>query len=410
MGPKKTTRSTRAAQPTAPVDTPALDEAALPALTLAPRAPITALRWYGRAEPALPLPATQRRFTLGARGCDLIVPRAVATTVSPVHAIVTRVHSGLRIEDRDTRNGTFRTLGSARLASFQIEAGDRFWVADLSVIALDAALEVLRPSLAWCLGLDAHGAIDRATEAVALGRPIALLGPVGTDAARLARAIHDASPQRGNPFLAVSAAPLPSRDVAGGGTVFLELDRLRLVPAPHLRAWFDATRGVRLIVAAADERRLRACVDTYRDQLDAIVLAPLAERPTDLPRLLDRLWRDELGSLRRVDELGRGIGGLASYRWPRNLDELREHAPRLLAYLEHGGLRRAAHALGITHQTLDGHFQRIGFAPTPRWPSGAREVPQGWITWPGYSNRSDVNRCGGASSTANPIPIGLLAQ
>ena len=146
MGTKQTTRSKRPAQPTDPAGTVSLDEPALPALTLAPRAPITALRWCGRGGIALALPEAQTRFSLGATGCDLIVPRDVATTVSAVHATLTRVHSGLRIEDHDTRNGTFRSLGSARLASFQIEAGERFWIADLPVrnTALPAGLMQVR--------------------------------------------------------------------------------------------------------------------------------------------------------------------------------------------------------------------------------------------------------------------------
>ena len=84
-------------------------------------------------------------------------------------------------------------------------------------------------------------------------------------------------------------------------------------------------------------------------------------RPTEIERLLAALWRD-LGTTARVDALGpRALRGLAAYRWPGNLTELRAHAPRLLAFHQRGGLRSAARALGVTHQTLAGHFNRIGF-------------------------------------------------
>lgn len=89
-------------------------------------------------------------------------------------------------------------------------------------------------------------------------------------------------------------------------------------------------------------------------------------------RLLALVWRDELRTGRRVDELAR-IDEIVSYDWPGGLHELREHAPRLLAYLEHGGLRPAARALGIAHQTLAEHFWRIGF-PVNQAEGEARSV------------------------------------
>jgi|GEM_PF-1306356 len=405
-------------------DPPAAHDArVLPALHLAPRRPVTALRWYGRGSDPVLLERGRGRFTIGASACDVVVPAALAAAVSAQHALLVRVHSGLRIDDRGSKNGTFRSLGSARLPSFQLEAGDRFWLADVPVLAVDDALEALRPQLAARLGLDRHDAVDAALVNIADGRPLALVGPAGLDAAALARAIHEAGAQRDNAFVTVTAAA-PPLDEVRGGTIFVDLDRLRSLTAPQLRPWFDPANGVRVIVAGATERRLRACLDTYRDQLHAIALVPLAQRPGDVTRLLELHWRDRLDSPHRVEELGPGVAGLADYRWPRNLDELGEHAPRLLAYLERGSLRGAALALGIAHQTLDSHFARIAFAPSarrgedgprlvvvPSKPGRAREASLlGWLVGWAYSNRSAVNRCGAASSTANPMPAGPLAQ
>lgn len=332
-----------------------------PALTLAPREPITSLRFFGRDLPALPLPSSKKLFTIGAGVCDLVVPRDLSTGVSAFHATLDRVYNALHVQDQDTKNGTYRSLGNPRLASFQIQAGDVFWLADVPLLPMDTQLEVLRPQLAWCLGLERHKAIDEALEVVAEGRPLALLGPPGTDAARLAEAMHQASPQRHNFFLSVTAPPLPSLEHAYGGTVFIDLDRVQKIPAPYVRILFEPSRSLRTIFAAADDRRVRARIDTYRDKVRTVTLMPLARRPEDFPHLLALHWIDELRTRRRVEELGPGLKKIAQYGWPRNFDELREHSPRLLAYLEHEGLRRAAAALGIKHQTLSGHFRRIGF-------------------------------------------------
>jgi len=332
-----------------------------PALTLAPREPITSLRFFGHDLPALQLPSSKRLFTIGAGVCDLVVPRELSTGVSAFHATLDRVHNALHVQDQDTKNGTYRSLGRPRLASFQVQAGDVFWLADVALVPMDTQLEVLRPELARCLGLGRHRAIDEALELVAEGRPIALLGPTGTDAERLARAIHDSSPQRHNFFLSITSPPLPPLEHAYGGTVFLDLDHIEKVPAPYARILFEPARSLRTIFAAADDRRVRARIDTYRDKVRTMTLVPLARRPEDFAHLLALHWIGELGTRRRVEELGPGLRQIAHYKWPRNFIELREHSPRLLAYLEHEGLRRAAAALGIKHQTLSGHFRRIGF-------------------------------------------------
>ena len=84
---------------------------------LAPRAPVTALRWFGRGDPPLRLPAGQQVFTIGAGECDLVMPCAVSTQVAARHATVTREGTGLRVVDRDSAHGTFRALRGSRAYS-----------------------------------------------------------------------------------------------------------------------------------------------------------------------------------------------------------------------------------------------------------------------------------------------------
>ena len=167
---------------------------------LAPRAPITSLRFFGRADAALALLPVQRAFTIGAGGCDLVVPRALSALVEPLHAALDRVGSGLRVRDQTTAHGIFRALRGPRVDELLVEAGDVFWLADVPFLALDTHLEALRSRVAWCVGLDRHVAIDDALEAIANG-PIVLVGPPGSDARWLAEAIHHASPQRAGRFL-----------------------------------------------------------------------------------------------------------------------------------------------------------------------------------------------------------------
>jgi FHA domain len=369
----------------APRDATDLDEVAalsgeeLPARGLAPREPITSLRWFGRGGHPLLLSSSKPRFTLGTRACDLLVPRGLAAGVSPLHAVIEREDGALRVIDQDSINGTYRSLGAPRMASLQVQAGESFWIAGTRVLALDTQLEVLRPRLARCLGLERHAAVDEALALVAEGRPLALIGPPGLDAGRLAESIHEASPQRQHPFIAVTASPLPDLTGVRAATVFVDVERVKKLSAPWLRRLFDPARSLRVVFAASDERRLWARLDSYRDRVRALVLVPLAHRPDDVLLLLARHWIDELRTTRRIEELGPGLVSIAAYDWPGNFDELREHSRRLLVYLEHGGLRPAASALGIKHQTLAAHLARIGYAGS-RWSphrGGPSEVRDG---------------------------------
>lgn len=233
----------------------------------------------------------------------------------------------------------------------------------------DGTLDVLRAHLLAHVGLDADAAVDQAVEDVASGAPFLLRGPVGTGARRLARTIHDTGPQRGNVRI-VGPGPECLLAHAQGATVYLDLETLPPLPAPYARRLFDPARGLRVIFAAPDERRARAALDHLRDRVRTIALAPLGPRRDEAPYLVQLFWATSLRSTRRVEELG--VAALAAYAWPRNLDELFDQAVRLLAYLEHGGLRPAAAALDLAHQTLAEHFARIGF---PVLAQADRELP-----------------------------------
>lgn len=374
---------------------------------LAPRSPVTSLRWFGRGDPPLLLSAGRRSFTIGSGGCDLVVPRAASTQVAALHATLTREGTGLRVIDHDSVHGTYRALRGPRVVAMQVEAGDVFWLGDVALLAMDDGLEELRGQVAWCVGLDRHVAIDEAIETIAEGRPLVLHGPRGTDAARLARAIHGVGPQRRGRFVAATAAELPQVERGESATVFLDLEQVRRLPAYYAARLFERGQATRTIIATAELRRARQMLDSYCEHARVIGLTPLARRGDEVMRLLAIYWRDELRSGARVEALGAGAHALADHAWPRGFDELREQARRLLAYVEHGSLRAAADALGIRRQTLAGHFLRIGYTtptaderdelawqargnPIPaRDRSGCREPGATWGgAWATYVGRS----------------------
>lgn len=359
----RTPKSTTVSSPDASgAGTLTLTEHDQPAVKYALRSAITGLRFFGTNEPApFTLPASKRLFTIGVGACDLVIPRALSPKVSGFHAALERVDdSSLHVLDQQSKNGTFKTLGENKLGSFYVQAGVSFWLANVRLMPMDTELEVLRPRLTWCLGLDHNDLVDQALEAIATGAHLALVGPTGTDALRLAEAIHNASPQRNNFMLKITAGPLPSLDLARGGTVFVDLDEVKRVSAPWLKALFTPERGLRAIFAATTDKGARARLDTYRDRVTTIALTPLARRKDEIVRLLALHWIEELRTRRRVAELP-NLDAITAHDWTRNFDELREASPKLLAYLEHRTLRGAAAALGISHQALSKYFQRIRF-------------------------------------------------
>lgn len=361
--PPPTIETSAELEPTPGRRTATLTESDHGKVRLAPRAPATLLRLVGRAEPTFILSESKPVFTIGSGACDLVIARTLSKKVSAFHATFTRTHDAVRVDDQDSKNGSFADAGEARLRTFYARPGRRFWLADVGLMTLDTYLAVLRPRLAWHLGLDRHDAIDEAIEVIASGRPLALVGPRGNDSAMLAEAIHEASAQRQGACLANDGAALPSLETVVGATVVLDLERVAKVSAPYCARLFDESAALRPIFLAESVSRVKSRLDTYRDALKVIPLPPLARRREDVLTLIAMDWIDRRAR-HCVDELGPGRHGLTKHRWPGDLVELRQASERLLAYVETGrSVRRTAIALGITRQSLHSSFKRIGYVP-----------------------------------------------
>jgi len=194
-------------------------------------------------------------------------------------------------------------------------------------------------------------------------------GETGTGKELVAHAIHNLSPRKNGPFIAVHAAALPSAlleselfghekgsftgaverrigrfELADGGTLFLdeigELEpvlQVKLLRVLEERA-FERVGGQKTITSdvrlvAATNRDLKKLVSEgkfrddlfYRLSVVTVTLPPLRERREDIP-LLVRAFLDELSreNNKRVAELtAEALNVLMSYDWPGNVRELR---------------------------------------------------------------------------------------
>ncbi|MBV8201806.1 MAG: sigma 54-interacting transcriptional regulator [Acidobacteria bacterium] len=212
------------------------------------------------------------------------------------------------------------------------------------------------------------------------GSTVLLLGESGTGKELAARALHDASPRAGRPFVAINCATLLETlleselfghekgaftgaverkagklEVADTGTVFLdEVGEIHpALQAKLLRFLeqreFERVGGTRPIrvdvrVIAATHRDLEAAIQAgsfradlyYRLGVITLTLPPLRERFEDVPLLASHF------AARLSRDLGRRVAGfspearacLLRYPWPGNVRELRNAVERALVLCE----------------------------------------------------------------------------
>ena len=209
---------------------------------------------------------------------------------------------------------------------------------------------------------------------------VLLLGETGTGKERLAQSIHEASPRRHGPFVAVNCAALADTlleselfghekgafsgahcrregrfKTADGGTIFLdEIGEISLSTQVKLlrvlqerrfeRAGGSQTLAVDVRIIAATNRDLRAMVENktfradlfYRLNVMTIEVPPLRDRREDLPALVAYLLPRlavELG-LPACELTPSAMRELTEYDWPGNVRELENTLQRALVMNE----------------------------------------------------------------------------
>jgi DNA-binding NtrC family response regulator len=211
--------------------------------------------------------------------------------------------------------------------------------------------------------------------------PVLIQGESGTGKELVARAIHELSPRRQGPFLALNCAAVPETvmeselfgsekgaytdavsrpgyfERAGGGTLFLDevsemsvaaqAKLLRVLESKELyRVGAAEPVRINVRVLAAANRSLKEEVRAgrfrgdlfYRLHVLPVLLPPLRERLEDIPLLV--AWFLARLSDTRMDIEAPALARLREHDWPGNVRELRNVVERALVLAEDGRIRR----------------------------------------------------------------------
>jgi two-component system, NtrC family, response regulator GlrR len=329
------------------------------------------LTWNDGTAHALVL---ERTMTLGsAPQADVVV---ADRAVSRLHAELAPEADGLWVRDLDSRNGTY--VNDVKLERARVPDGATVRVGQTQIrvdyeapappkdlwteaffgplLGRSAAMRELFTMLAHVSKTDGS---------------VLVTGETGTGKELVARAIHDASPRRGGPFIVIDCGSLPDNlieselfghargaftgalnahtgafEAADGGTIFLdEIGELPLALQPKLLRVLESRtvrrlgevqhRRVDVRVVAATHRDLRSRVNegVFREDLYfrlcvlPVRLPPLRNRRADIPFLLDR-FLDALGAA-PIPAAAKHT--LMQRPWLGNVRELRNFAERVHA-------------------------------------------------------------------------------
>lgn len=314
------------------------------------------------------------------------------TSVSREHAVL-YLGADLRIEDKSSRNGTEvykpgRYSGTdttiaqnpERSRSFDVEIGDRIKVGSVILVIRKALFEAEKGTSGTRMWTETPTISDPRMEALyddvreaaqtSMPVPILIFGETGAGKECVAQVIHDASPRKSRPFVAVNCTQFPQPLVenalfghlkgshseakadkkgllhtAHTGTLFLDeiadlpletqakllrvLDRGEVYPLGANRPEYVDVR-----VIAATNKNLLECVHrgTFREDLYYRLkgfefdVPPLRKRPSDIVPLAERFLndacrRDNQPNALRFSESA--LICLLNYSFPGNVRELK---------------------------------------------------------------------------------------
>lgn len=217
---------------------------------------------------------------------------------------------------------------------------------------------------------------DLALRAAQMGSSVLITGESGTGKELFAHAIHAASPRRAYPFVPVDCSAIPRElleaelfgyapgaftganregklgkfELAHGGTVFLdEIGEMPLEMQAKLLRVLQERQLIRVggvtpvpvafTVIAATNRDLESLAAEgrfrrdllYRLDVVRIEVPPLAERPEDIPVLVEHYWARKSQELGHAPKLStKAMRVMQGYSWPGNVRELHNLVERLL--------------------------------------------------------------------------------
>jgi DNA-binding NtrC family response regulator len=353
-----------------------------------PEEPFVATHVEHGLEPAHPRPSPRLTWTdaNGAHDVEIHEPMTVGSApdsplviadraVSRVHAELVPKEDGLWVRDVGSRNGTH--VQGVKIVEARAPNGGTIKIGTTEITVTYGAPQA--PTALWpdktfgsLLGRTAimRELFAQMGKMAQTNASILITGETGTGKEVVARAIHEASPRAGAPFVVVDCAALPPNlleselfghargaftgavnahtgafEAAEGGTIFLdEVGELPLAIQPKLlrvlesrtvrRVGETAYRKVDVRVVSATHRDLRKMVNqgAFREDLFfRLAVLPLAvpalrDRLGDLPLLLEAF----LGA--QAKEIGpEMVGTLTKLPWTGNVRELRNFAERVLA-------------------------------------------------------------------------------
>lgn len=333
-------------------------------IRLPPPAPATVLRRVGTDDAPIDLTRLGDNTIIGRvprktdppSTADLRLP---STKVSLVHAELYRKGRTWRVRDMGSSNGTYDAAGEFHKEMLLIP-GRIVRFADVRMLPLNPAQCELRERLRWSMGFDRHDSVDEAINEIAHERPVALVGPTGSEQEDVARAIHAASVRSKLPFFVVPDRPTSRAQLVAhrGGTIFVDLTAIakKHITASFVRALLGAGSEpplyLRPIIAARQERDVRALFLAHTPlALPVVDLPPVRDRRSDLPRMLDELMRRAGRRLADLDAAKRAA--LLSRPWQRNLEEVRQAGAILGVWLSERSGRKTAEKVGLSHEGVN---------------------------------------------------------